>query len=207
MNEKFIHACALALEYSTVPYAFKGPGGEYLYCNQAFSELLGYNCEELCKMRFDDVTWLEDIGGERASFEAIVSGSTRSSSQLKRYRHRTGKPIYCNVSMHRFPESHREPLGCIIVEALPELCTLQDLREVNAKVTRELDSLRGMVMAKNTEKEHDVQHINIGNTTNSQKAVIALTVAVMFLGGVVIWLAYYVFAHGTVPPPSIPLGQ
>lgn len=197
-------ACCYALSEQSHPVAFKDVSGRYIGANNAFEDLLGYSRSELVKMRWQDITLAEDIYGEQSSFESIMQGNSSSYMATKRYRHKMGHYVSVVCVIRRWPVDSREELGCFVVDVSLEVCTLADLRDAREQSRREIDTIKASLAKIMERNEHGDINITAGNTGNSDRTIYALVGAVVVLGIVVIWIAYYVFGNERMTPPPSP---
>ncbi len=72
--------------------------GHPIECNPAAQRILGYSMDELRRMVFTDITHPDDVRPDRALFEALVAGEHDSYQKEKRYRHKDGHTVWCNLT-------------------------------------------------------------------------------------------------------------
>jgi PAS domain S-box-containing protein len=81
-------------EQAMVGIAVLDGKGWFLRVNQRFSDICGYNEEELKQLKFTQITTKEDLATERAFFNEVRSGTRDSFVMEKRYRHKSGREIW-----------------------------------------------------------------------------------------------------------------
>ncbi|VVB64713.1 PAS domain protein [uncultured archaeon] len=67
-------------------------------CNAAFSEMLGYDKEELLQKYFKDITFSEDFDRNLGPVRQMVAGQIDKYQMEKRYMNRDGREIWCNLT-------------------------------------------------------------------------------------------------------------
>jgi diguanylate cyclase (GGDEF)-like protein/PAS domain S-box-containing protein len=72
--------------------------GRFLRCNERFSQIVGYTCDELLSMRFQDITPDEDVEESRRSVEALRDGTVENASIVKRYRRKDGTLVWVHLT-------------------------------------------------------------------------------------------------------------
>ncbi len=72
--------------------------GTLLECNSALADLLGYEIGELAGVRWDTITYPDDIPDNTASMKEIVQGDVDLQRVEKRYLHKDGHPIWVLVN-------------------------------------------------------------------------------------------------------------
>ncbi len=96
----------LAMENAPIGEALVGLDGRWLRINEALCDLLGYSRQDLLDIDFKAVTHPEDIGGDMALLDKVLSGEIASYNTEKRYLHRDGRVIWglLSVSLVRKPD-------------------------------------------------------------------------------------------------------
>ncbi len=193
--------CCYVLGQVSLAVAVKNRQGKFVWCNRAYEEMLGLSIAELRVRKWSDVTFHEDIGGEQANWDSILSGEINSFCFVKKYRDKSGNEVQRQTRFWRWPRENNTEVEFVIVEAGTDACTIDDLRELASTLHNRLDSVENMAK-QGISKRRDT---NVGNVVNSDRPVIMLIGAVVFLMCIVGFLAYYLFAKpGQVAPPSPP---
>lgn len=87
------------------PIAFVGLDDRFVWCNTAWCKLLGYSVEEICRLRWQDVTNLPDVGADEASVLDIKEHDVTEYYLEKQYVRKTGgEKIDIALYVHRHPE-------------------------------------------------------------------------------------------------------
>ena len=71
--------------------------GHAVEWNPAVERILGYNHAEMSRLRFTDITHPDDVAEDRALYEQLIAGKRRSYYKEKRYRHKHGHLVVCNL--------------------------------------------------------------------------------------------------------------
>lgn len=102
-----------AFENSSTGMALVGLRGELLKVNNSLSKLVGYTSEELLQIRFQDITFPEDLDLNLELFDELLAGKRDHYQMEKRYVHKQGHIIWAllSVSLIRSPEG--QPLHLV----------------------------------------------------------------------------------------------
>lgn len=132
-----------AFEHSPIPIALveiTQPGDRVIRAaNAALGELLGYDVSELLGIGFDRLTFAEDEAADRAAATAMAEGSSDRHTRRKRYRHRDGHAVWCDLSSRLLPGTGSPVLALahlIDVGAQVELAELH--RDTEARLRAEV---------------------------------------------------------------------
>ena len=79
--------------------------------NDALADLLGYGVADLLGMPFENLTFAEDEPGDRAAAAAMAEGSVDRYARRKRYRHRDGHSVWCDLSSRVLPSGGHPALA------------------------------------------------------------------------------------------------
>ena len=71
--------------------------GRFDYVNPAFSRMLGYTTEELCRLSYLQVTHAEDAEHGEELAQILLDGEKESVTTEKRYVAKSGRTVYCRV--------------------------------------------------------------------------------------------------------------
>lgn len=83
--------------------------GRPVTCNPAFLRMLGYCWEEMRGLVFTDITHADDIAVDKALFEELVAGKRGHYQKEKRYRHKDGHVVWCNLTTSLVRDAHGAP--------------------------------------------------------------------------------------------------
>ena len=73
--------------------------GHPVISNPLLSKMVGYNHDELSKMKFSDFTYAEDVDKDLDQFNALLAGNIPAYSMEKRYVHKNGNLVWANLSV------------------------------------------------------------------------------------------------------------
>lgn len=97
-------------EESSIGMAFTGLDGQMLKANEHLGKMLGYSPRELAGKNFSELTHPEDVSLSRAFFNDLVQNPNRSYRLEKRYIHKTGVPVWAEVTATLLCDSNEDPL-------------------------------------------------------------------------------------------------
>lgn len=215
-----------ACEVVSHPLACVGPNHRFVWCNYSYEKLVGYSRVELTGKpagsgkTWQDITHMDDIGGDWESINSLEAGETTRYTLCKRYITKAGDTRPVILSVHRFPQELSD-FVCFIAEAVEhsmsddEMHALrEDFEKTQEKVDSTLSALaRRLTQIEKVNREGDVSHhneehnttrISIGNTQTTWMVVMVLA-----LLGVIGYVAYVSSwgpgGHGgdAVPPPAV----
>ncbi|WP_432700174.1 MASE1 domain-containing protein [Kluyvera cryocrescens] len=99
-----------AMEYSAIGMAVVDTHGQWLQVNKSLSTFLGYSQQELQRMTFQQVTWHEDLEGDLAQLDRLISGEVDSYSLEKRYCTRGGEIVWALLAVSLVRHEDGTPL-------------------------------------------------------------------------------------------------
>jgi len=113
-------------------------------CNGAFSEILGYDNEELLKKHFKDITFSEDIDKNLDLFRQMIAGKTDRYEMEKRYKSKDGRQIWCNLTASAIRGDNGELLQILaLVDDISERKEAEEsIATSNRKVAEILESIQ-----------------------------------------------------------------
>ncbi len=118
--------------YETSPVGILNvsPGGQFLRCNQAFAEFVGYSESELMECNFTDITHPEDLEISAKAMKSLVDGSKNQISFEKRYIKKNGQTVWGHVSVSVLRNEKGEFVKTIsIVENITERMKAEQARD------------------------------------------------------------------------------
>ena len=84
--------------------------GNFVLVNRALCEIVGYEKEELEKMRFHDITHPDDLDNERANIQRLLSGQANSFQMEKRYFRKDLQVVWIQLTVSVQRDSSHTPL-------------------------------------------------------------------------------------------------
>jgi PAS domain S-box-containing protein len=132
------------VDQAPVGVALENMEGEIFYVNPAFCRMLGYEEEELRRMRCPEFTHPEDEATEMALFEELREGRRLAYQVDKRFRHKNNQWVWVRVSISLLKAGTTgPPLVVGIVEDIKE----RRVAEEEARSTKlELEQLAGRLL-------------------------------------------------------------
>ncbi len=85
-------------EQATVGISHISLEGRFLRVNQKLCDILGYTSQELMKLRFQDITYAEDLALDKRYVPQVIAGVLDSCTYEKRYIHADGSVIWANLT-------------------------------------------------------------------------------------------------------------
>ena len=88
-----------SFEYAVNGACFAGIDGKFIRTNIAFKKMMGYTEEEIIKLKFNDITYPDDIPIGVNFLKRILSGEIEGASFEKRYIRKDGNIIWVAISV------------------------------------------------------------------------------------------------------------
>ena len=83
--------------------------GHAIECNPAVERILGYRQDELQRLAFTDLTHPDDTEADREAYDQLVTGERAGYRREKRYLHRHGHVVRCNLTAALVRDAHNAP--------------------------------------------------------------------------------------------------
>jgi PAS domain S-box-containing protein len=88
-----------AFEQAAVGMAYVGVDGRWLRVNQKLCDIVGYPREELLSLRFQDITYPEDLEMDLGYLRRLLTGEIGTYSTEKRYFRKDGSIVWINLTV------------------------------------------------------------------------------------------------------------
>ncbi|MEE8483709.1 MAG: PAS domain S-box protein [Nitrospinota bacterium] len=102
-----------SFDHTAIGMSLIGHDYEYLKTNRAFCEMVGYSDEELLSMNYMDITHPDDIDINLEQSNKLREGEIDSFQIIKRYIHKQGHTVWCNVSVSVVRDRNGNPIHYI----------------------------------------------------------------------------------------------
>ncbi len=99
-----------AFEYSAVGMALGTLDGKWLKVNKELCETFGYSEEELLLRTIDEMTYPDDLEKDHELEEKIRAGAIELFQREKRYIHKNGSLVWCNVNVSLIRDNAGTPM-------------------------------------------------------------------------------------------------
>jgi len=131
---------SLAFETPFIGQAIVSPEGQFIRCNKTFCEMVGYSENELRQKLWKQITHPDDIGDSLQYVEDLHANKPRPEGLLKRYQHRRGNFITCEVYASLIRDKNEQPRFFIthILDVTQEMADQALLEQKVRERTRDL---------------------------------------------------------------------
>jgi PAS domain S-box-containing protein len=96
-------------ERSLVGIARADLKGNFLDCNQAFADMVGYTCKDICAMTVQEITLAEDFARELPMIMDVINGKRKTTHIEKRYVHKQGHVVWVDLQTNLVSEKSGKP--------------------------------------------------------------------------------------------------
>ncbi|HJW24285.1 MAG TPA: PAS domain S-box protein [Rhodocyclaceae bacterium] len=96
-------------EQAGVGVCHAGVDGHFLRVNDKYCAILGYGRDELLSLRFQDITYPEDVGTNLEGRARLMAGAVKSFGMEKRYVRKDGAVVWTNLSIALVRKPSGEP--------------------------------------------------------------------------------------------------
>lgn len=123
---------------AAVGIALMAPDGHYLRVNPKLCEILGYSAEELGGLNYEQVTYPEDLEGDRRTLEDFLAGKLDTYSSDKRYIRKNGDMIWAHrtTTLIRTPSGEPAHFTTTIEDITEHRQILEELRDSEERYAR-----------------------------------------------------------------------
>ncbi|HVF17522.1 MAG TPA: PAS domain S-box protein, partial [Steroidobacteraceae bacterium] len=128
------------IEHAPVGVCHVGMDGYFLSANRAFCDLVGYTAEELCKLRWQDITHPDDLVEDERLGKQVLSGETQHYTLEKRYIRKGGREVWIRM----FRNFVRDDAG-LPIEGLAIVLDITERKKSNKAL---VDSQERLLIAK-----------------------------------------------------------
>lgn len=110
--------------------------GDWLRVNRALCDMLGYRCDELLQLTFQDISCPDDAGADLQLLKDTLAGERDSYSMEKGYIRKDGTTVSANLTVALVRKANGEPDYFIyaIADISALKCAEASLRELNSSL-------------------------------------------------------------------------
>ncbi|TCO81497.1 PAS domain S-box-containing protein [Plasticicumulans lactativorans] len=121
---------------AAVGIAVLSPQGQCLQVNERLCAILGYGADELCRMRFQDITHPDDLAEDERSLGRILAGELDTCVREQRYLHKGGSAVWVNltVSLTRYADGRPNFFIAVVEDISQRRQAAEALRESEARL-------------------------------------------------------------------------
>lgn len=123
-------------DHAPIGMALTALDGRLFEVNESLCNLLGYSRTDLLTKTFREITHPEDLGGNSALFQQLISGSINSFRVEKRYVHNDGTPVWVLLSASLQRDMAGEPLH--VVSQIVDIGAIKAARDALAESEKRL---------------------------------------------------------------------
>ncbi|QPR29488.1 diguanylate cyclase [Edwardsiella hoshinae] len=124
------------MEYSAIGTALIDLQGQWIQCNPAFCQMLGYEAPTLMSMPYQQRVHPDDRQSDKRQQAALLAGYLDSYTLEKRYLHRNGQAIWTLLTVSLVRDPQAEPLYFVM-----QLKEINDIKNNQRQKQRLLDTL------------------------------------------------------------------
>jgi len=99
-----------AFDYAAIGMALVSPVGRFLKVNRALCEIVGRSEEHLLACDFQSITHPEDVSGDEAQMQRVLSGAVPTYQMEKRYIHTDGHVVWVQLTVSLVRDAAGKPL-------------------------------------------------------------------------------------------------
>ncbi|EFL50050.1 multi-sensor hybrid histidine kinase [Solidesulfovibrio fructosivorans JJ]] len=96
-------------ELAAVGIALVGPDGRWLRVNNKLCDILGYPCEALLGMTFQQITHPDDLDADMGKVRQVLAGNLNTYNREKRYIRKDGSFVWVNLTVALVRDAAGQP--------------------------------------------------------------------------------------------------
>ncbi len=171
-----------AVEYASYGITLLGIDGSFEMVNNAFCRIMGYEEVEMLKLRFEDITYPDDLAENVMYLKKLINGELSYYNAEKRFVKKSGEIIWVNLSVSVVRDSEGLPVNFVsqmidvtdrrlYEKRLKEIAASKEvlLKEVNHRVKNNLASIISMLH----KEEEKAENLNPGEYKDSLNDLIS----------------------------------
>ncbi|OWK36826.1 PAS domain S-box protein [Fimbriiglobus ruber] len=138
-----------ALEHAAIGMALVTPDGRWLRVNPSLCQIVGYTEAELLARTYRELTHPDDLAASNGHVARLLGGDVPAYQYEKRYVHKTGRPVWVQLSVSLVRDAGGVPLHLVaqIQDVSDRRRAEDELRRTRAQLMDAIECLdAGMVM-------------------------------------------------------------
>jgi PAS domain S-box-containing protein len=149
-----------AFDRSPTGMTVSAPDGRWLWVNDAYCRMLGYERAQLLEISHREVTHCDDVGADREFTAAALAGDRDVFEREKRYERADGSVVWARVRAEVIRDESREPLYFVShVQDITDRREAQDLLHDSERTLRAvIDNTPAMISVKG--RDHRYKLVN-----------------------------------------------
>jgi PAS domain S-box-containing protein len=165
----------VTFEQAAVGIAHVSPDGRFLRINQKFCNIVGYNCEEMLTLTFQNITFGDDLDGDLAQARRLLSGEVNTYTMEKRYVRKSGDLVWVHLTVTLVRDDAGDPLWFVsIVEDISERKRMEAVLKENLE---EIEALKQRLETENVYLHEEIRflsdHADIVGQSSAMKKVLS----------------------------------
>ena len=125
-------------EQAAVGKSITSPDGK-ISVNKAYCDIMGYSKEELANIKFQDLTFPEDIEKDNEVVKSLLNGKKNSERWQKRYIHKSGRIIWADISTVLQKDSSGKPM--YFITTISDITERKKIEEKFNKASKHFQAL------------------------------------------------------------------
>ena len=132
--------------------------GRFLRVNQRYGDIVGYTPEQMCTLRFQEITHPEDLQSDLANLRRLNAGEQTSYSLEKRYLKQDGTAVWVSLTVSPMTPGKPSHNHITIVEDItPRKQAERELREINQTLEERVRERTSLMEIANRQMEEQIQ--------------------------------------------------
>lgn len=142
---------ASAFKYSAIGMAVVSPQGHWLEVNDAICHMIGYSREELLQLKFQDITYPDDLDIDLKFVAGMLKKEIESYSLEKRYISKNGKIVWVLLTVSLVWNEDDTPR--FFISQIVDITKIKGLADELRRKNMELEATRDSLIAKVSQLE------------------------------------------------------
>jgi PAS domain S-box-containing protein len=151
-EERFRHS----FDYAAIGIFIVGIDNKFQRINKAFSEMIGYNEDEIKKYTFNDITHPDDLSISLDQIKKMLDGEIDKVSIEKRYIRKDKKIIWVNISASLVRNAEHQPQ--FFITQVMDITERKDMLEDLLKLSRAVEQSPVSILI--TDLDGNIEYVN-----------------------------------------------